>query len=116
VASLEDAPEPSVGARNALIDVRAAAVNPVELKSRAGKLKAVRIIFNFPVTLGYDVWALSRRSAPTSPSSSQETGSSPRSRNERMGAVAERVAADERVLARKPLSLDHRAAALPWCH
>lgn len=110
VASLEDAPEPSVGPRDALIDIHAAAVNPVDFKIRAGKLKAVRK-FNFPVTLGYDVSGVVAAVGPEVTKFKPGDAVFASLEDERMGGFAERVAADERVLARKPLSLDHRAAA-----
>ena len=49
-----DIPVPSVGPLDLLVQVRAASVNPLDAKTRAGKLKMV-LKYRFPLVLGNDL-------------------------------------------------------------
>jgi hypothetical protein len=51
---LKDVPEPTIGPRDVLVDVRAASLNPVDAKIRAGGLKLV-LEARPPIVLGCDV-------------------------------------------------------------
>ncbi len=61
VLKYEDAPMPAVGARDVLVRVVAASVNPVDWKIRAGYLQQM-IPYQFPLTLGWDVSGVVERS------------------------------------------------------
>jgi NADPH:quinone reductase-like Zn-dependent oxidoreductase len=118
---VEDAPAPTVGARDVLIDVHAASVNPVDCKIRAGSQRAV-IRYRLPHVLGLDVSGVVAQVGPrvTRFSVGDEVYASPTHR--RSGTYAELTSVDERQVARKPRNIDHQqAAGIPlagltaWC-
>jgi NADPH:quinone reductase-like Zn-dependent oxidoreductase len=106
-------PEPDVGPTDVLISVRAAGLNPLDYKIRNGYVKLV-VPLRPPIRLGCDVAGVvagvgSRVSRFTA-------GNEVYSRLEqmRMGGLAERVAADESVVALKPVRTSfEEAAAVP---
>ncbi len=49
-----DVPEPAVGERDVLIDVRAAGVNHLDEKIRTGEFKQI-LPYSLPLALGHDV-------------------------------------------------------------
>jgi alcohol dehydrogenase len=111
--SVEDRPEPVLGPRDVLIDVRAASLNPIDFKVREGKTKLV-LKTSFPIGLGCDVAGV------VSKVGTEVKGFRPgdevcaRLEENRMGGLAEKVAADEYVVARKPKNISFaEAAALP---
>jgi NADPH:quinone reductase-like Zn-dependent oxidoreductase len=113
VLQLEDVPERAMGPRDVMIDVRAASLNPVDAKIRQGGLKWV-LATRPPMILGCDVAGV------VGGVGSEVTRFRPgdevyaRLEKSRMGGLAERVAADERVLALKPKTIGFdEAAALP---
>jgi NADPH:quinone reductase-like Zn-dependent oxidoreductase len=113
VVAVENIAEPSVGARDVLIEARAASVNPVDFKLRDGKLRLVRK-FSFPLVLGFDVSGVVARvgTAVTRFKPGDQVFASLDGR--RPGAFAELVAADESTVAMKPQALSHvQSAALP---
>jgi alcohol dehydrogenase len=113
VASLVEVPEPTAGPRDVVIDVRSASLNPVDAKIRQGELKLV-LATRPPMILGCDVAGVIRSIG--SEVTRWKVGDEVYGRLEkaRMGGLAERVAADESVLAAKPKSLGFdEAAALP---
>jgi NADPH:quinone reductase-like Zn-dependent oxidoreductase len=110
VVSLEDVPDPALRPRDVLIETHAASVNPVDFKLRSGKLKAVRA-FDFPIILGCDVSGVVKQVGPEVTKFKPGDAVFASLENDRLGAFAERVAADESVVAKKPASLDHEAAA-----
>jgi NADPH:quinone reductase-like Zn-dependent oxidoreductase len=113
VLALEDVPEPTVGRRDVLVAVRAASLNPVDAKIRAGGLKLV-LSTRPPMILGCDVAGVVK--AVGEEVTRFRVGDEVYGRLEkgRMGGLAERVAADERVLAPRPKSISFaQAAALP---
>jgi alcohol dehydrogenase len=113
VVRLEDMPEPTVGPRDVLIEVRSASLNPIDFKIRGGKLKAIRK-YAFPLILGCDVSGVVREAGPEVTRFKVGDAVFARLEKDRMGGFAERVAANEDVVARKPDALDHdHAAALP---
>jgi NADPH:quinone reductase-like Zn-dependent oxidoreductase len=113
VLELADRPEPRPGPRDVLIEVRAAAVNPVDTKLRSGAFRgAVR--WPMPRILGYDVSGIVRAvgAKVTRFRAGDEVYSSPTHKRE--GCYAELVAVDESACARKPKNIDHqRAAGIP---
>lgn len=107
---VEDVPRPAVGRRDVLIEVHAAAVNPIDWKIRSGYQRAL-IHYRLPHTLGLDasgvvveIGAGVKRFAV-----GDEVYTSPTHR--RAGTYAEYVAVDERAVARKPKGLTHEQAA-----
>ena len=110
---LAERPEPNVGPTDVLIAVRAASLNPLDYKIRNGDVKLV-LPLRPPIALGCDVagvvadiGARVTRFAP-----GQEVYA--RLEKMRMGALAERVAADESVVALKPARASFAdAAAVP---
>ncbi|HEX7010607.1 MAG TPA: zinc-binding dehydrogenase [Phycisphaeraceae bacterium] len=111
VLRLEDVPEPEVGEHDVLVEVRAAAVNPVDCKIRQGGMGQQRA---FPVILGFDVSGVVRQVGPRVQGLKEgdEVYASPSLI--RQGANAQYVAVDARTVAPKPGNLSHtQAAVLP---
>lgn len=113
VLAVEDRPAPAVGPRDVLIDVVAASLNPLDWKIRSGKAKpAIRMAL--PILLGCDV--AGTVAAVGSEVSTFAVGDAVYARLEklRMGGLAEQVAADASVVARKPATASfEQAAAIP---
>lgn len=110
---LGDTPEPGVGDRDVLVEVRAAGINPLDSKIRDGGFKLI-LPYRPPFVLGHDVagtvmqvGAAVRRFKP-----GDEVYARPR--DGRIGAFAERIAIDEADVALKPANLSmEEAAAVP---
>lgn len=104
---------PVPGPRDVLIAVRAASLNPLDAKIRAGKVKLV-LPLKPPVLLGSDVAGvvIAKGAEVTRFAVGDEVYA--RLEKMRMGGLAEQVAADESVVAKKPASLTfEEAASLP---
>src|SRR5690348_15748146 len=103
----EEMPEPVLRDTDVLVAVHASSVNPVDTKVRA----RARVPREFPLILGYDVSGTVVRCGPraTQWQPGDEIFAAPNLF--RPGANAELVALDARSAARKPVSLDHSAAA-----
>jgi len=115
VLRLTDLPEPRVGPDSVLVRVRAASVNPVDWKIRAGYLDAVMDV-QFPVVPGWDVAGVVERVGldATEYAVGDEVYGYVRRDWLHGGTFAELVAAPVRTLARKPASLTfEEAAAVP---
>jgi NADPH:quinone reductase-like Zn-dependent oxidoreductase len=113
VLELKDVAEPEVGPRDVLIDVRAASLNPVDAKIRAGELKLV-LSTRPPMILGCDVAGVVKGVGGEVTRFRAGDEVYGRLEKSRMGGLAERVAANESVLALKPKTLGFdEAAALP---
>jgi NADPH:quinone reductase-like Zn-dependent oxidoreductase len=111
--TLTDVPEPTVGPRDVLVDVRAASLNPVDAKIREGGLKLVLGV-RPPFVAGCDVAGVVKAVGAEVTRFGVGDAVYGRLEKSRMGALAERVAADESVLAHKPTRLGFEdAAALP---
>ena len=113
VLELADRHEPVVDAHDVLIEVRAASLNPLDYKLRTGKAK-LAIPVEPPIPLGCDVAGVV--SATGGEVTRFNVGDEVFARLEklRMGGLAERVAADERVVAHKPTRASFiEAAAIP---
>lgn len=110
VLSLEDRPEPPAGARDVVIAVRAAALNPLDAKLREGKVRLV-LPLRFPATLGCDVAGLVRAVGAEVTRFRAGDEVFARLEKRRMGGLAEVVAADESVVAPRPRSVSFEEAA-----
>jgi len=101
--------DPIVGTNEALVAIRAAGVNPVEVAMRQG-LFHTAFPFKFPQVMGYDISGMVE-SAPAA--SAFKTGDAVYARlmNPRPGAYAERAAVPIALLAHKPRSVSFEAAA-----
>ena len=114
VARLEDAPEAELRVNDVSIDVRAASLNPLDFKIRAGKLKLVRPKQHLPITLGCDVAGVVRAVGPEVRGFAIGDEVFARLEKARLGGLAERVAADAGVVAHKPAQTTfEEAAAIP---
>ena len=111
--ALVDRDEPDLGARDVLIDVHAASLNPLDFKIRGGKAK-LALPLKPPIALGCDVAGVV--AAVGREVTRFRAGDEVFARLEkmRMGGLAERVAADESVVAAKPTAASMvEAAAIP---
>ena len=110
---LKEVAEPEVGPRDVLIDVHAASLNPVDAKIRRGELKLV-LSTRPPMILGCDVAGVVAAAGAQVDRFRVGDEVYGRLEKDRMGGLAERVAADQSVLAPKPRSIGfEQAAALP---
>ena len=112
VMAFGELPDPLPGEGQALIEVRAAGVNPVELAMRAGRFQKV-FPYRFPQVLGLDISGVVLQ-AP------RDSGFRPgdevyaRMPNDAQGAYAERAVLPASLLAMKPARMSHvEAASLP---
>lgn len=113
VLEVADVPEPVVGAHDVLVEVRAAAVNPVDVKMRSGSHRVV-VPRRFPWVPGLDVSGVvgAVGAEVRAFAVGDEVFASPG--HQRPGTYAERVVIDAREVAPKPVSLTHeQAASLP---
>jgi NADPH:quinone reductase-like Zn-dependent oxidoreductase len=113
VLELVDRHEPIVDARDVLIEVRAASLNPIDFKIREGKVKLV-IAKKPPIALGCDVAGVV--SAAGGEVTKFKVGDEVFARLEKMkmGGLSERVTAHEDVVANKPQRASFvEAAAIP---
>ena len=113
VLRLEEVPAPKPGAHDVRVAVRAAAINPVDFKIRAGAQRSV-VWLSWPWTLGMDVSGevLEVGARVTGFKVGDEVVASPSHR--RMGCYAEEVVIRADEVALKPRSLSHvEAASLP---
>ncbi len=113
VVKIADRPVPELRPRDVLIAVRAASLNPLDFKIREGKVKlALRL--RPPVALGCDVAGVITSIGPEVTTLRVGDEVFARLEKDRMGGLAERVAADERVVAKKPARASfEEAAAIP---
>jgi NADPH:quinone reductase-like Zn-dependent oxidoreductase len=115
VLQLTDRPEPKVSSDSVLVRVRAASVNPVDWKIRAGYLDPI-IDIEFPAVPGWDVAGVVERPGLDTPelAAGDEVYGYVRKDWLHGGTFAELVAAPVRTIARKPASLTfEEAAAVP---
>jgi NADPH:quinone reductase-like Zn-dependent oxidoreductase len=105
-----DAPEPTVGDRDVLVDIHAAGVNVLDAKIRDGEFKLL-VPYKAPFILGHDLAGVVTRvgSAATRFSVGDEVYARPR--DGRIGTFAQRIALHEDDLAIKPASLSMAEAA-----
>src|SRR5678816_4367998 len=106
----EEVPKPVPRARDLLVRVRAASVNPVDCKIRSGGQRNI-IRYTFPWVLGLDVSGVVEAvgAGVTGFREGDEVWSTPTHR--RPGTYAEYVCIDEREASIKPKNLSHEEAA-----
>lgn len=115
VLELTEQPTPKVGPDSVLVRVRAASVNPVDWKVRAGYLDEIMDV-TFPAVPGWDVAGVVERVGLDTPEYQvgDEVYGYVRRDWVQGGTFAEYVAAPVRTLARKPSTLSfEEAAAVP---
>lgn len=115
VLGLTELPTPKVGPDSVLVRVRAASVNPVDWKVRAGYLDPIMDV-TFPAVPGWDVAGVVERVGLDTPELrvGDEVYGYVRRDWVQGGTFAELVAAPVRTLARKPATLTfEEAAAVP---
>jgi NADPH:quinone reductase-like Zn-dependent oxidoreductase len=115
VLTYEDAPQPVPKSHELLVRVKAAGVNPVDWKTRAGRGIAGRLINPFPLILGWDISGVVEAigAAVVDFAVGDEVYGMPRFPDV-AAAYAEYVTVPFTEVARKPVSIDHtHAAALP---
>src|SRR4051794_36695657 len=105
-----EAPEPTVRARDVLIDVHAAGVNLLDAKVRDGEFKLL-LPYKAPFILGHDVAGVVSRVGSDVTRFSVGDEIYARVRDGRMGTFAERIGVHEDDLAIKPASLSTADAA-----
>jgi len=113
VLKFEDAPRPQPGNGEVLVRIHAAAVNPVDWKVRAGRLKE-RIQYPLPLIPGWDFSGVVEATGPGVTRLKKGDEVYARPDIARNGAYAEYIVAKESEVALKPNSVDHiQAAAIP---
>jgi NADPH2:quinone reductase len=111
VLRLQQMPQPRPGPADLLIEVHAAALNPIDFKIRRGAFGKGR---KFPFIPGYDVSGVIREMGPEVQGFKIGEAVYASPSLVRDGSNAEFVCVDARTLAHKPTALDHlHAAALP---
>ena len=106
-------PMPSVGPRQVLVKVRAAGLNPVDFKTRDGKLKVIRR-YPLPAVMGNEVAGVVESVGSGVTRFAVGDYVYARLNKDTMGGLAEWAAVDEDHLARMPASLTfEEAAAVP---
>jgi NADPH:quinone reductase-like Zn-dependent oxidoreductase len=115
VLSLQELPDPLVGPDQVLVAVKAASVNPVDYKIRAGYIQGA-LPHHFPLIQGWDAAGVVVKAGPAV--DGYEPGDEVlgylRKDHVQNGTYAELVAAPERGLAHKPAGITfEQAAALP---
>jgi NADPH:quinone reductase-like Zn-dependent oxidoreductase len=113
VLDLVERADPEVGPHDVAIDVKAASLNPLDFKIRDGKVKLV-LRLKPPVALGCDVAGVVRAVGAEVTRFRAGDEVYARLEKDRMGGLAERVSANERVVAAKPKRASfEEAAAVP---
>src|SRR5947207_443924 len=108
-----DVPEPEVGDRDVLVEVRAASINPLDKMVRDGEFKRL-LKYRTPFVLGHDVAGVVRGVGSAVRDFRVGDQVSARPRDLRIGTFAEYIAIDQHDVAPKPASLSlHEAAAVP---
>jgi NADPH:quinone reductase-like Zn-dependent oxidoreductase len=113
VLQFEDAPQPRPKRGEVLVQVHAAAINPVDWKIRGGDYKE-RLQYKMPLILGWDVSGVVEAVGPGVKRLKMGEPVYSRPDIARDGAYAEYIVIKESLVARKPASMDHvHAAAVP---
>lgn len=110
---LGDMPEPQVRDHDVLIDIHAAALNPLDPKIRDGEFKLV-LPYRLPLILGNDVAGVVIGVGPKTRGFRIGDEVYARPGKDRIGTFAERISVDESEVARKPRNLTmDEAASIP---
>ncbi|GAA2971397.1 NADPH:quinone reductase-like Zn-dependent oxidoreductase [Microbacterium terrae] len=108
-----DLPEPTLGAHDVLVDVKAASINQLDIKIGEGAFKAF-LPQPFPLTLGHDVAGIVTATGANVTRFTTGDRVYGRVRDGRIGTFAERIAVAEDDLAAAPTSISlEEAASLP---
>lgn len=108
-----DVPEPTVGDRDVLVQVRAAGLNQLDEKIREGEFKQI-LPYRFPLTLGHDVAGTVVRVGSQVRGFAVGDEVYARPGKDQIGTFAERVAVAEQDLALAPTSISvEEAGSLP---
>ena len=108
-----DVPDPTVGAHDVLVDIRAASINPLDKMIRNGEFKQL-IKYKRPFVLGHDLSGVITRAGADVRGLKVGDEVYARPRDLRIGAFAEQIAIDADDVALKPKSLSfEEAAAVP---
>src|SRR3954454_18111928 len=101
-----DIPEPTVGARDLLVEVKAASINPLDKMVRNGEFKQL-LKYKRPFVLGHDVSGVVTRVGGEVQGFAVGDEVYSRPRDLRIGTFAELIAIDQADVAPKPRSLSH---------
>jgi alcohol dehydrogenase len=113
VLAMVDRPEPEVGPRDVRIAVKAASLNPLDFKIRDGKVKLVLDV-KPPIAMGCDVAGVVDKVGAEVTRFSPGDEVYARLEKNRMGGLADKVCADDKVVSRKPAKASFaEAAAIP---
>ena len=107
---LADLPEPTVGDRDVLVDIRAAGVNGLDAKLRSGEFKLI-LPYKTPFALGHDLAGVVTQTGAKVTRFVVGDEVFGRARDGRIGTFAERLAVHEDDLAHKPAGLTMPEAA-----
>ena len=107
---LREVPTPQPGAREILVRVHAAGLNPVDYKTREGKLKAIRN-YPLPVVLGSELAGIVEACGGGVTRFAEGDRVFARVDKDTLGAFAEHACVREDFAAKMPVSLDFVAAA-----
>ena len=108
--SVAEVPVPSMGPRDLLVQVHAASVNPLDVKTRAGKLKML-LKYQFPLVLGNDLAGVVADVGAQVTRFKRGDPVYARLDKDRIGAFAEFAAVREGAAALKPNNVTFEAAA-----
>ena len=113
LVKVTDAAVPKIGAKDLLIQVRAASVNPLDVKTREGKLKAL-LEYRFPLVLGNDLSGVVADTGDQVTRFKKGDAVYARLDKDRIGAFAEFAVVREGAAAPKPANTTfEEAASLP---
>ncbi len=105
--------EPVLGPRDVLVEVKAASVNPIDIRVRNGELKRL-VQYTFPLRMGTDLAGVVTAVGAEVQRFAVGDAVYARPNRLRIGSFAERIAVHEDEAALKPLSLSfEEAASLP---
>lgn len=111
--ALADVPDPTIGPRDVLVDIRAASINPLDKMVRNGEFKQL-IPYPRPFALGHDLAGVVTQVGDEVQGFEVGDEVWSRPRDQRIGAFAESIAIDADDVAHKPASLSFaEAASLP---
>ena len=107
---LREIPRPEPGPGEILVRVHAAGLNPVDFKTREGKLKTV-LRYSLPITMGNELAGVVEASHSAGSQFAPGDRIFARMPKEAMGAFADYAIVPENLVARMPAALDFDAAA-----
>jgi len=110
---IADVPEPVPGAGEVLVRIHAASLNPIDFKTREGRVKAI-LPYSLPFILGSDLAGVVEKLGPDVKQFKVGDEVYGRASKMRIGSFAEAIAISEDNIAPKPSNLDMcQAASIP---